>query len=328
MLLRHVQYIARAARGEHACEAGGSAGSRCPVMRAWAALHRARGFTVVELLVVIAVVAVLISLAIPTLGRARELSRQTRELAGAQQVMTAFVLYSNDHRDFVLPGYPPAAWVNGPMQVLNDRGERLFNEDAQRYPWRLAPYLNFDFRGLYMDQRQLKEIREASPALASSGVGFDYFVSLFPALGMNTTFVGGSDRVQQFDPIYRRVFGKPYIERLDESRRPSELIAFASARADVQASAPILGRPEGFFRIEPPRLTAAQPRQWDVAYDAQTLSPGRNSGFVALRYGKADPRAIAAALDGHCAALDWSEMSDMRRWADAADREDWALQAR
>lgn len=284
-----------------------------------------RAFTLIELLVVIAIVGLLISILLPVLGRARLVARQAREMSGAKQLMTAYTTYANDSRDRVLVGFATPAMVNGSMVVLNDQGDRLTGEVAQRYPWRLAPYLNYDFRGLYQDDKQLKQIRDDREEYLAAGVNYDYIVSLFPSLGLNATFVGGNDRVQGFDPIFQRVFGRVHIERLDEVRRPSDVLVFVSARAEQQPLAPQLGRPEGFFRVDAPRFLGAQPAQWAVAYDAGAVSPGNNSGFVSLRHmGK----AVVANFDTHVVVLGWRELNDMRRWADQATREDWGIAPR
>src|SRR5262245_2461557 len=219
-----------------------------------------RAFTLIELLAVMAIIAVLVGILVPSLGKARAAARATRELAAARQLMAAFTLYADANKGYVLPGYPPHAMVNGPVQVLDAEGERLLNEAAQRYPWRLAPHLNYDFRGLYQSDRVLADLREAEDDYRAAGVTYEYVVSLFPSLGMNVSFVGGSDRRQEFDRLFQVVFGRVHVERLDEPVRPSQLMVFVSARCEHQPSVPIDGQPEGFFRVEPPVFDAAAGR--------------------------------------------------------------------
>ena len=71
-------------------------------------LGRARvrgGFTLVELLVVIGIVAVLISLLLPGLVQARERAKRVVCLSNLRQLGTAVRMYANDSRDQVPLGY-------------------------------------------------------------------------------------------------------------------------------------------------------------------------------------------------------------------------------
>lgn len=66
-------------------------------------LAAARGFTLVELLVVIGVIALLIGLLLPSLGAARNAARQTVCSSNQRQLSTAWTMYANTYRDFAMP---------------------------------------------------------------------------------------------------------------------------------------------------------------------------------------------------------------------------------
>jgi prepilin-type N-terminal cleavage/methylation domain-containing protein/prepilin-type processing-associated H-X9-DG protein len=78
-----------------------------------AAARKARNaFTLVELLVVIGIIALLLSILLPSLGAARRQAKSTVCLSNVRQIAMATYMYANDYKTFV--GFPP------------DRKEALF----------------------------------------------------------------------------------------------------------------------------------------------------------------------------------------------------------
>jgi prepilin-type N-terminal cleavage/methylation domain-containing protein/prepilin-type processing-associated H-X9-DG protein len=61
--------------------------------------RRVRAFTLVELLVVIGIIALLIGILIPVLGRARDQANKTACMSNMRQVMIGFMLYANSNKD-------------------------------------------------------------------------------------------------------------------------------------------------------------------------------------------------------------------------------------
>src|SRR5215469_11325947 len=64
-----------------------------------------RAFTLVELLVVIGIIAVLISILLPTLGKAREAANRAACLSNLRQVYYALNLYAGNNKDELPIGY-------------------------------------------------------------------------------------------------------------------------------------------------------------------------------------------------------------------------------
>jgi len=83
-----------------------------------------RGFTLVELLVVIGIIALLISILLPSLGRAREQAKVTQCLSNLRELTKAWMLYADEHKGVVSPAMTgPGQWVdNGDTETAMTDG--------------------------------------------------------------------------------------------------------------------------------------------------------------------------------------------------------------
>lgn len=65
--------------------------------------HRRTGFTITELMVVVAVIVVILGLLLPALGAFRKSGLMTKSMSNMRQIAGWMAMYSNDSRDTILP---------------------------------------------------------------------------------------------------------------------------------------------------------------------------------------------------------------------------------
>ena len=64
-----------------------------------------QGFTLIEILVVVAIIAMLAAILFPVFSRARENARKTSCLSNLKQITTAWTMYAQDYDEKVCPSY-------------------------------------------------------------------------------------------------------------------------------------------------------------------------------------------------------------------------------
>jgi prepilin-type N-terminal cleavage/methylation domain-containing protein/prepilin-type processing-associated H-X9-DG protein len=91
-------------------------------------MTRRHAFTLIELLVVIAVIAILMAILMPALNRAREQGKRTSCLNNLRQMMTGWIMYSDENGDKIPPANPQATgggWVGYPTASNPTQQDRI-----------------------------------------------------------------------------------------------------------------------------------------------------------------------------------------------------------
>jgi len=268
-------------------------------MRQCCSREDVRGFTLVELLVTISILALLISILLPALSGARDSTRATVSLSDLRQLMIGYTVYQNDHQGSIMLGKPPSSLLNL-NKITNSEGVPVHisagdSQVAQRYPWRLMPYVNYEQQLLYSHE-------------SLQGVS-EYAFSNNPSYGLNSTYVGGHEGPFTLGFIG----GKPnkgahVVFHQDEVKQASELIVLAEGVIRPELFG--LDPNTGFFWSKPPVFPTGTV-SWSVVNNtvqATTFPPG------AVPIGRNVDAAAVSFFDGRASLEKASKLEDMRLW--------------
>lgn len=271
------------------------------LLRAGALRRGSRGgklqpaFTLVELLVTIAVLAVLISLLLPALSGARDLARAASCASNLRQLQLANDLYARDYRDFYAPGMAERL-----ANLRRWHGTRTSpGEPFRPTGGSLTPYLSMAEPADTGSVRSCPGFTATMLSLASGGQGFEQACGGY---GYNNAYIG---------TLLRRI--APGVRELEDDRsgsnaaafsRPSLTIAFADcAFADGSPGSRGTGGLIEYSFAEPRFWTNATPSVANAG--AQRADPsihfrhGRPGHSVVSSPTAASRSANLAWLDGH-----------------------------
>lgn len=245
-------------------------------------LSRPGGFTLIELLVATVIIAVLVGLAAAGGSAMMQQARKTREISAAKSLITAYLLHPVDYNGkLMVAHYEGSAPDLDRSEFRMPDGKRIDSASLHRYPYRIAPYLDYSLDGTILVNRNSNQIEKVFP-----GNQFDYGVSLCPALGINYYYVGGYS-------VDGEIAGEgECVTHLQQGLESLSILTFASAFTEIGED-----RIEGRYGVEPPRYRS---QLWD------------KNLHVDARY---SGKAVCAFLDGSVRMHTIDELRDMRLWS-------------
>jgi len=257
---------------------------------------RIHAFSLVELLVVIGIIAVLISILLPSLSRAQMAARTTNSLSNLRQIGLALATYRNDNRGY----YPLHAWQSRPDRPRTRWPDSLFGYLKVADIYRSPNLAEDDL------PRMNKPFTHTTDGLTNPGIvaGKSQF---FGGYGYNWQYLGNGREVSGIAPF----FVKDTTIRLPH-------LTLAVADTDGSRNGTPQKTSQAVYVIDPPlgsltlgsrgsRRTSPTPGAGNAYYTGGTdLDPLHRSAPAPRYRGK----VTALFVDGHAEALTPKQIDD------------------
>ena len=218
---------------------------------------RIRGFTIVELLVVIGIISILLAILAPALGGVKRRSMKFQETNSLREISKAWNLYANAFSGAALPGYldpgmqhVPPGW-NGEYEYHTPTpgtNNIVIPEGlAAPWTWRLLPYFAYDHSTVHghLDEPEIDQSNMTAPIEA-------WEIASKPGFGYNGYYIGGwwemvdidndgIDDIPRYrfyqatadlngdDTIEQHELARVVVRTISQIRRSTEIVVFCSS---------------------------------------------------------------------------------------------------
>jgi prepilin-type N-terminal cleavage/methylation domain-containing protein/prepilin-type processing-associated H-X9-DG protein len=294
-------------------------------------MKHSRAFTLVELLVVVGIIAVLISILLPSLNKARQRAANVRSMSSLKQLTFTYLEYATQNRGTLLPGFLPEKTPTNEDWAVSDKmsGHVFVGRAARQWPWRLST-LNPGIWKLIRPSFSSTDL-PTSMDTAADAEAKAYNASQYPIFGLNMAYLGGhapslradiggpKDYFRGFSAECRPKVGGHVAFKINDVKRTADQIVFCEVIA-ANASGPIDSKDttalNGMHFATPPFADTASGPYWNVTKGKATMliptSTRRVLGLPGSRNGSGIPVGF---LDGHVESRPASDLLDMRNWA-------------
>jgi prepilin-type N-terminal cleavage/methylation domain-containing protein/prepilin-type processing-associated H-X9-DG protein len=264
--------------------------------------HKAvfRGFTLVELLVVIGIIALLISMLLPALGRARAQANSVKCASNLRQMGMAAAIYAAEQKNMIPPPFLTSTATTHPNLSADTRAWYQKNWQS-----RIHVYMS----KLTVDQAQAAGIKAN-----------DNSVFMCPSADpVKFQLVSGSSFYAMNGWVGARLPG-PFLKR-GAIKQPQSIMLYIDQNGN---NTDVITTAEGItFNMQftpesqtaapgPSKIWSSDPRDGFQTASASFLALDeagrkRHNGVPGLRHGRNDT-ANAVFLDGHVEGLKWDEL--------------------
>jgi len=294
---------------------------------------RSSGFTIVELLITIAIISILIGLLLTGLRSARGTAKETQQMSSLRQLYTAWSVYAAQYDDACMPGFlSPDVQTNWKLKVRNQSGQVIDPLLAQTYPWRLGGFLDFntelmigylgradaDFTTSYYESGQGSYALPSQFANATALPGSA--AAIQPEFGYNAFYLGGWWEMENNIARPRFVNAKhpttgaaviPVARTISQIARPELMVVFSGATystpgliKDVSEEIP------GAAWVTPPFLAQTQIWTTGPVGDTSSIDVLEQQAVPLKRFNA----VVLTAADGSARKASYRELWDMSLW--------------